>query len=385
MSKFSRQISIVASLLILLGGAFMFRYFQNQKQPPKRKPPVEQVLREVPVIKVNNDNIASDLDIQGRLAPYEEISIFAEVSGRLIETARPFKVGSYFRKGDVLLKIDDTEARLALLSQKANLMNTITQMMPDLKLDYPDSYQNWKSYLDQFDESQPIKKFPEPVGDQEKYFVAARNLHTQFYNIKSQEERLSKYTVRAPFSGVLTSTSINPGSLVRAGQPMGELMNNAVYELEATVRLSDLAYIKPGNSVQLYSTDLEGSWNGRVKRISDQIDPNTQTVIAYIGVSGRNLRDGMYLSGRVKGKTVPDAIEIPTSLLVNQNQVFEIKADSSLQIQPVEVVSISDDKALVRGLANGTILLGEMFPGAYNGQKIKPTTSLDTEPVTSLK
>ena len=375
MSRFARQISIVAALLLLFGGAFMFRYFSNQKAPPPRKPPVEKVLREVRTFPITNQNIATNIEVQGRLVAFDKMQIFSEVQGRLIETGRPFKIGSYFKKGDVLLKIDDSENRLAILSQKANLMNAITTMMPDLKLDYPESIGHWETYLNQFDVNQSIRSFPQPANDKEKFFISARNLHTQYYNIKSQEERLSKYTVTAPFSGVLTMTSITPGSLVRAGQSVGELMNNGNYELEATVRLEDLKYIKAGNIVQLNSPDLGNNWKGRIKRISDQIDPNTQTVIAYIGVTGKSLREGMYLVGTVQGKTVSDAVEIPKTLLVNQNQVFKVIDNNTLTTQSVEIISIKGEHALVKGLTNGDLLLENMFPGAYNGQKVNVVES----------
>jgi len=371
MSKFARQISIVGALLLLFGGAAMFQYFSSQKAPPPRKQAVEKSLREVSVFTVNNKSISTNIEVQGRLVAFDKMQIFSEVQGRLIETGRPFKVGSYFKKGDVLLKLDDSENRLSILSQKANLMNAITTMMPDLKLDYPESFGHWETYLNQFDVNQSIRSFPEPANDKEKFFISARNLHSQYYNIKSQEERLSKYTVTAPFSGVLTMTSITPGSLVRPGQPMGELMNNANYELEATVRLEDLNYIRTGNVVQLESPDLGNKWSGRIKRISDQIDPNTQTVIAYIGVSGRNLREGMFLTGNVNGKTVENAMQVPRTLLVNQNQVFKVVNNNTLTTQSVDVISIKGDQALVKGLSNGDVLLENMFPGAYNGQKVK--------------
>ncbi|MEM8906393.1 MAG: HlyD family efflux transporter periplasmic adaptor subunit [Bacteroidota bacterium] len=373
MSKISRQISIVVSLLLILGGAYFYRYFEAQKAPPKRKPPKKEVLRPVAVLPVLNQQISTQLDVQGRLVAFEKIDIIAEVSGRLIETAKPFKIGSYFKKEEALLIIDDTEARLSLLSQKANLMNAITQMMPDLKIDYPEGFGHWKTYLDQFDVEKTLPPFPEATSDQERYFVSSKNLHSQYYTIKSQEERLSKYRVTAPFSGVITQTAINAGSLVRSGQTMGQLMNNNNYELEANVRLADLKYVRPGSNVELYSNDLEGEWSGLVKRISDQIDPNTQTVIAYVSVRGTDLREGMYLRGKVKGKSVNEAIEIPRDLLVNQNAVFLVQPDSLLRLVNIEIESMGEKSMLVRGLEDGVHLLGELFPGAYNGQKVAPT------------
>lgn len=372
MSKTARQLSIVVAFLMLFGGAYMFRHFKNQKAPPKRKPPKKELLRVVATLPVEMQNQITQLDVQGRLVAFNKIDVIAEVSGRMTESAQAFKVGSYFKKGDALLVIDDAEPRLSLLAQKASLMNAITQMMPDLKIDYPDAFQDWKTYLDQFDVKQSLRSFPETNNEQTKYYITSRNLHSQFYTIKSLEERLSKYRVIAPFSGVLTQTSINTGSLVRSGQKMGELMNTNNYELEASIRLTDLKYIKSGSTVQLYSTDMEGAWRGKVKRVSDQIDPNTQTVIAYIGVTGKNLREGMYLRGTVNGKSVADAMEIPRDLLVNDNSIFTINPDSTLQLIPIKVENIGEDKALVSGLNSSAILLGKMFPGAYNGQKVVP-------------
>ena len=384
MIKYKRQISIVAAILLLFAGVFVLRVFQGQKKPPARKPVQKALIRTVDGINVQNTAIQTDMNIQGRLVAFDKIDIFTEVSGRLIETARPFKVGSYFAKGSTLLKIDDTEAQLALLSQKSALLNTITQMLPDLKIDYPESFSGWNNYVKQFDVKQELKSFPEPVTEQESFFVISKNIHSQFYNIKSQEERLSKYQVKAPFSGVITEAAINPGSLVRANQKMGSLMNNNHYELEATVRLADLAYVQPGNTAKLYSTDLKGEWTGRVTRISDQIDPNTQTVFVYLNVSGPNLREGMYLRGQIKGRLIEDALEIPRDLIVDQSSVFLIGKDSTLMVQPIEVMSMTEEKAIIKGLENGSILLGQSFVGAYNGQKVIPVVKEASE-MTSLK
>jgi len=57
--------------------------------------------------------------------------------------------------------------------------------------------------------------------------------------------------------------------------------------------------------------------------------------------------------------------------LVNQNAVFLLK-DSLLQLHPVQIESMGEAKMLVSGLPEGAMLLGELFPGAYNGQKVAP-------------
>jgi len=143
---------------------------------------------------------------------------------------------------------------------------------------------------------------------------------------------------------------------VRAGQQMAELMGTGTYEMKATLNLEDLQFIKTGNKVNLYSDAVSGTWTGTVKRISDQIDPNTQSVIAYIGVSGKGLREGMYLRGNLNTKTINSAIQIPIKLA----------------LQMVEVVSTNADYAIVKGLTDGSFVLQEKVIGAYEGLMVKP-------------
>ncbi len=369
MSKTARRVSIFAGLVILLGSFAAARFLTQQKEPPQRKVAGTKV-KTVDTLRVQNRQIPTQLQVQGELSAFDKIDIFSEVSGTLESTGRPFKVGTYFPKGSLLIEVDQEEAKLSLLSQKSNLLNAVTQLMPDLKIDYPESFQNWQNYLDSFEVEDPLAPFPEPVNEQEKYFIASRNLYSQYYNIKSAEERLDKYSIYAPFGGVLTSVSINPGAIVRAGQKLGELMNTNSYELEATVPLRDLKYIAEGNPVTLYSDAIPGEWKGRINRISNQVDESTQTVRVFIGVSGKELRENMYMRGEVVASSIDNAYPLPRRLLVDQGAVFVVR-DSFLRLEEVQVVKMTDESAIVRGLPDGTPVMAEPIPDAFDGMKIK--------------
>ena len=368
MSLTLRRVLVVAGVFILALGFMGNQFLSSQKEPPPRKPP-ESLVRKVDTFAVYNQKIPTSLSIQGSISAYDKIEIFTEVSGTLVSSARPFKEGSYFSKGTTLIKVDDTEARLSLQAQKSALLNAITQMMPDLKIDYKESFPNWSTYLSEFDLDAPIKAFPEPVNDQEKFFVASRNLYNQYYTIKSGEERLSKYLIKAPFGGVITAASINPGTLVRAGQKLGELMNTKNYELEATVPLRDLEYLKVGDKVSLHSDDIPGKWTGKIRRINDQLDPGTQSVTVFVAVNGRNLKEGMYLRGNAAGRSIDDAVRIPKNLLINQESVYRIQ-DNKLILHPVKVIKIYEHDAVLKGIPDGTILVENIFPGMFDGMTV---------------
>ncbi|MEZ4988276.1 MAG: efflux RND transporter periplasmic adaptor subunit [Saprospiraceae bacterium] len=364
--------SIVGAGLVIILAIAGMKFLAGQKEAPARKP-AETLRKEVEILPAQNGKIASTLEVQGQLSAFDKAEIYAEVGGLVTTTKQPFKVGTRFAKGAPMLVLDNTEARLALLAQKSTLLNAIAQAMPDLKIDYSNNFSAWEDYLNNFDVEKPITPLPATKSDQEKRFIAARNLYTQYYNIKSQEERLSKYTLYAPFSGVLTEATVNAGTVIRTGQKLGTLMATGNYEMVATVPMADLAYIHQGGTVQLVSEDIPGQWNGVVKRISDQIDAGSQTVQVFISVSGSELREGMYLHGDVTAKDIDNAIRLPRSLLVNQRAVYEVQ-DSILKLREIELVKMEAESAIVRGIPDGTPLLAKMVPGAFDGMKVKSTS-----------
>jgi multidrug efflux pump subunit AcrA (membrane-fusion protein) len=361
---------------IIVLGYFGMTYLIGLKEdPPKREVPKR--VKVVETRRVTNADLATTLTVQGRLQAYNKIDLYSEVGGTVEETGRPLKEGTYFGKGNVILRIDDDEARLNLQAQKATLLNSIAQIMPDLKIDYPESFARWETYLDAYSVDDELPPLPEPAGQQERLFVAGRNLYSQYYQIKSAEERLSKYMLYAPFSGVLTEVMIDRGAVVRAGQQLGTLMATGFYELVATVPLSDLNYLETGRKVELYSEDIAGNWTGEIRRISNQIDAGTQTVEVYIGVSGKELREGMYLRGDAAARTLENVVEIDRTLLIDDNQVYVVRNDTLLGLQPVTVRKTDRYSALVSGLADGTELVTSTVAGAFDGMRVKIQT---TEP-----
>lgn len=362
--------SLLAGVLIV-GAGIVVNGVLTAMKPEQARRDLPQRIKPVETMTVLNAPVKSSLGVQGRLEAYNKISLFTEVGGMVLETGKPFKKGVYFKKGETLMRIDNAEARLTLQSQKATLLNGIATIMPDLKIDYPESFATWQTYLSGFDVDKRLPELPTARNEREKLFIAGRNLYSQYYAIQSLEERLGKYTLRAPFSGVLTNTIIDQGAVIRPGQELGELMATGFYELVATVPLSDLDFLRPGGEVMLYSEDIEGKWKGKISRISDQIDANTQTVNVYVGVSGKGLREGMYLRGEADARTIVDAVEIDRDLLVDQREVYVVENDTLLKLVPVTIRKLNRETAVVSGLRNGMQLVRTSVTGAYDGMRVK--------------
>ena len=96
----------------------------------------------------------------------------------------------------------------------------------------------------------------------------------------------------------------------------------------------------------------------------------TQAVSVFVGVSGADLREGMYLRGEVTATEIEEAVALPRRMLVDQQAVYLVR-DSVLQLQEVQVLKMNPETVVVRGLEDGAALLREPFPGAFDGMKVK--------------
>ena len=369
--------------LMILAGLIIGNILSNQKEPLKRKPENGRK-KPIPIITVQNGDINIPIEMSGPLYAYDKIEIYAEVSGILLKTPKHFKAGITFKRDDVLINIDDRVYKNSVLAQKSSLLNQLTLLLPDLSIDFPESTRRWETYLQTMDLNKELKPLPEPANDKERYFIASRNIYNQYYVIKGMETTLSKYIIRAPFDGVVTQSQINPGTLVRTGQKLGEFISTEVYEMEASVGLFDANRLKEGQTVVLTCDDIQGTFEGQIKRINRVLDSESLTVKVYIQLKDPRLRDGMYLKSKTEGEPIPNAVIVSKDLLVDNNHLYTVE-NSVLVLKPVQVVAARGDKAIVRGLSDGTRILGEAWPEAREGASIPQASAATAEGTAAIQ
>jgi len=361
----------MAALMIVVG-LIVGNILSNQKEPMRRKTENTQQ-KTVPVITVQNKDIDIPIEMSGPLYAFDKVEIFAEVSGVLLNTAKRFRAGTRFNRDEVIIKIDDRVYKNSVLAQKSSLLNQLTLLLPDLSIDFPRSTQRWENYLKNMDLQKDLSPLPTPAGDKERYYIASRNIYNQFYVIKGMETTLSKYTIRAPFNGVVSQAAINPGTLVRVGQKLGEFIDTGLYEMEASVSLFDANRLDTGETVTLTSDDVQGTFEGRIQRINRVLDPTSLTVKVYVHLKEPKLRDGMYMTAKTSGAPVSNAVAVSKELLVGNNRLFAVE-NAELVLKSVRVVAERGDTAFVRGLPDGTKILGEVWAEAREGLKLPQST-----------
>ncbi|MBC5991885.1 efflux RND transporter periplasmic adaptor subunit [Pontibacter cellulosilyticus] len=361
-----RQIYIVAGVLVLVLAIFLSSRLGEEEQ--EEAPPREEKVY-VEVLQVKPDTVQSYVTLTGRVIPRDRIEIFAEVGGIFIDRGTPFKVGYDYRQGEVLVQIDSEEARQRMVSSKSAYMNVLAQVVPDLKIDFPEIYEPWRDYLVNFNVNGSLKPLPKVNSERQQLFLTGRNVYSQYYALKEQETQLGNYIIRAPFAGTLTEVLINEGTLVRVGQKLGEYIKTDVYELEAAISPSELQYLSKGDQVQLQVPNSTARYTGKISRINASIDNETQTVLVYIQVSDPKLKAGMYLTGKVKAQQFEQAVRLPRDVLVNGKSIYVVQ-DSTAKLQPAQVLKFTSDEVILGGLPEGALVMETSENAAFEGTKV---------------
>lgn len=368
MMKRQLIISIVGFVVILGIGVVAFKMMTSGKKKESTKLNFEAI-KYVKTILVDYSDNQFKIMTNGRLNAKNSIELFSEVQGIMRQETSRFKIGNSFRKGDILVSIEDEEARLQLMTQKSEYLNLLATAMPDIKFDFPKSYPKWSEFIDKIDINKALPELPVYESNKEKFFLAARKILGQYYNIKNMEVRASKYVIRAPFDGTVTASMIEAGTLVRPGQKLGEFAGSGSFELEISLNPTDAELIGVGNKVAVRSSD--GIINGSIIRKSSSMDPATQTIKVYVQISGQNLSDGMYLEAEIFGKLIPASTLVPRKAIINNSFVY-VDDGGKLGTKQVNILALGSDYAYINGITAGSNIISEPIVSPTIGMKIEP-------------
>lgn len=377
----------VLAVVIIAAAAYAAKLIIDSKTAPK--PQIKKEVKIVTTDTIQNSTISVVIPSNGVLQAKRRVELYSEVSGVFKTTGKLFRTGQAYRAGETIILIDNQEFYSQVQSSRSNLNNLITAIMPDLRLDYPESFKQWQDYLERWDRNAVTPPLPEAVDDKEKYFITGRNIYSSYYNLKNLENRLTKFRIRAPFDGIVTEAMVSEGTLVRNGQQLGEFIQAGVYEIEVAISAEFVDLLKLGESVELINVTGTKTYEGVVTRINGKVDQATQTISTIIEVSNPDLKEGMYLTANLKSQEINNAVELDRGLLQEGNQVF-IVLDSTLQLTSVQPVHFSDKTVVLKGIDDGTVIISKTVPGAYEGLLVKTeeqqqATNVEKQAVKSSK
>ena len=374
-----KVLRLLAGVLILFVGFFMMKSLIGMKQSPSVTLP-ETMPRPVRTTVVFNTQVTPKVPVEGRVQAWNRIDLFAEVNGVLSLMGEDFREGKSFKEGEVILNLDDSESRSNLKSARSVYLQLVTGMLASIQVDFPERIEIWEQYVESIDVTKGLPSLPTPESKREEYFIVNRGVQASFYSIKASEERVSKFTVRAPFDGFVAQALVKPGALVRAGQPLGLFVGTDVYEIQTAVHSRYLATIKIGDKVIFHDENDLVVAEGKVDRIAGNVNASTQSATVFCKVRASEnrqdqMRDGRYLSGFIESSEIENAFEIQRNLIDGEDKVFVVNSNELAKMSVVQEFR-SIETAIVSGMPNGTLILSDPITGAYLGMPVSVGESI---------
>jgi len=366
----TRKLSVLSGILIFVATLFLSWYIISGEEE-EEEPSQDSEGAEVLMMEYDPKTIQSTIRFTGRVIPFDQYDITAEVSGIFEGSDREFKTGSAFNRGEVIIQINDDEERQDLEASRFEFAALISQILPDISIDYSDHHDEWQAYLDELDATESLQPLPEVSDRQFRMFLNRQNIYSRFSSIRRQEVRLQKYTIRAPYDGVVTDHAINPGALVQNGQQLGQFTGTENLEVEASIPASEARFISVGDEVTIESEgENSESYSAVISRKNAVIDPGTQSLKVYMEIEESGLEPGNYLEGEISGQSFEDAFKVHKDILVRDNELFIVENDRA-QLQTVELMASAGDSMIVTGLEPGTKIIDEFRNAAFEDARVR--------------
>jgi membrane fusion protein (multidrug efflux system) len=287
----------------------------------------------VPVITVmaTTEAFTETLEALGTAKANESVVITPTLEERVVDIL--FEDGDSVRKGQVLVKLDDSESRYLLEEARATLREQQKQFERISKLAKTNSTSRSK-----LDEEQSL-------------------LEIARAKVALLEVRLRDYTIRAPFSGILGIRQISIGAVVDSDTVITTLDDTTIIKLDFTVPEAYLGVLKNGMNVSARSPAYpERNFNGTVTVISSRVNPDTRTLTVRAQI------------------TNPDRLLKPGMLLT----VDLVKDRSQLLIIPEEAVIMDKDKKFVLLVTTeNTVEKKEIVTGRRSPGKVEVISGLN--------
>lgn len=372
---------IVIFAVIAVGGSIALGLMKPTPAPAEEAPRGIAVFTE----EIVRTDLHLTVTSQGEVRPRREIAISPQISGRISYVSPAFIDGGFVRRGEVLIRIDDADYRLARVraeSQVASAQQALIREQAEAEL----ARQDWEELGT--GTASPLALREPQLAQAQASLEAARS------QLRDAELALERTVVRAPFEGRIRSKDVDVGQFVSTGSSLGRMFGTDFAEVALPLTDTELGRLglsfafeesaeQPGPAV-VFSTTVAGErreWYGRVTRTAAAVDPQTRLISAIATVEdpfgegaadGIPLAPGLFVSAEVSGETIEGLLEAPRAALRGRNQIFVADADELvMRIHEVDVVYTDRDHVYVdAGVEPGDLAILSPLQAPFDGMSI---------------
>jgi len=338
------RLVIVAGVLIAVSGAAVFATLAVSPRASAARDPRQEapMVRLVTAARVSG----SERGFTGTIGAKVESNLGFRVAGKIVE--RLVNIGEHVKAGQPLMRIDETDLRLALTAKRnavAAARATVVQTDADERR-YANLVNDGWTSKQRYEQAKA-------ASDTAKAQLAAAEAEA------GVAENQATYSVLvADADGTVTQTLGEPGQVVSAGQMVVRLAQSgpreAVVALPETVRpaIGSLA------DASLYGSDGR-RYTARLRQLSDSADPQTRTYEARYVLDGEAATAplGATVTIRLAGQDSKPEVQVPLGAVLDDGRttgvwVFD-NATSTVRLQPIKLLRVTSETAVISGSNSG--------------------------------
>lgn len=359
-----------AALALLAGTGVFWLAHRASAQSPDLQPASVPVAG---VARVTRKDLAKDVTIAAEFRPYVQAELNAKVSGYIGQMNVDF--GDQVKAGQLLATIEVPELESQLVNaqaveQKAEADFTNANLIYTRLVAVNQSHPN--------------------LVAQQDLDTAEANDHATAAAIAAAQAEVAKcrtlvgYTnITAPFDGVVTMRSADPGQLVQAGttgqaHAILRVSDNYRLRLDFPVTVDYVKDIRVGDPVTVRVESLNNKIiKGNITRFTQDVDDTTRTMMTEIEVpnSDLELKPGMYATVSLKVEKHAGALAVPVEAVSSgkSTAVFVVNHDNQIEERPVTLgLETPDDYEVLSGLKEGDLVIVGNRAAFQAGQKVEP-------------
>ncbi|MCP4108683.1 MAG: efflux RND transporter periplasmic adaptor subunit [Desulfobacteraceae bacterium] len=241
----------------------------------------------------------------GEVRPRYQVTLSAEVSGRVKNVSDSLAPGCRIKAGQRLLSLDDTDYKKNLAQAEKNLAEVNLALLQEQRK-AEQAQDDWKrSGLSGKPESSLILRKPQVES-------AKASVRAAKASLEKAKQDIAHTLIRAPFDAVVVKSDIAPGSYVQPSTAIATLYSSDRAEIRLPLSakqwalLPDEKILESGDwQVTIQSSDGTGKWEGRVIRVERHMDKTRQrTLIAAVSnpfSQNPPLMPGTFVSASIPG------------------------------------------------------------------------------------
>jgi RND family efflux transporter MFP subunit len=370
--KFLLFVAIIAVGVVVMKGLKA-----TAPEAKKRQPKAMQVLVDVEPLEMAKAGVR--IEGMGLVVAAREVTLKAQVGGRVIEVADNFLEGEHVDAGTVLARIEAEDYELKVDQAKSMLEQREAEL--ELEMGFQRvSAREWEL----LGESSDVLAESASLALREPQLKQATAIQRSAQAALAQARLdLQRTEMIAPFNALLLERSVELGSLAGVGGEVARLVSTDSFYVRVSIPVSRVPVLEvPGAEAIVRISGVDTTLPGKVVSLLGDLDPDGRMARVLVevedplGLKSENaerakLLLGAYVSVELLGQQLPDTFILPREALHHGDNVWLRRPDSTLEIRPVTVLWRNRETVVIGdGLYAGEELITSSLSFASDGMQV---------------